>query len=118
MDIYQQNILDYYKHPRHHGEVKGATHHAEVANPLCGDRIELWLKLDGDKVTAVGWGGEGCVLSQAAASMLAEALVNKTLPQVKAVDRGKVLEMVSVELGPNRLKCALLPLEALRAALK
>jgi nitrogen fixation NifU-like protein len=109
--------LDYYKNPRHHGEVKGATSHAEASNPLCGDRIEFSLKLEGDTVVGVGWGGEGCVLSQAAASMLAEALHNKTLSEVKDMTNEKLLTMVGVSLGPNRLKCALLPLEALRKTL-
>jgi nitrogen fixation NifU-like protein len=114
MDIYQQNILDYYKHPRHQVQVVGATNHAEAANPLCGDRIEFWLKLEGGKVTEVGWGGEGCVLSQAAASMLAELVDGKTLTELMAIKKEHLLAQVNVTLGPNRLKCALLPLDALQ----
>ena len=117
MDIYQQNILDYYKNPRCRGEVADATHQAEAANPLCGDRIEFFLKVEGGRVAEVGWDGEGCVLSQAAASMLAESLKGKTLPEVTAVTKDNLLEMVAVTLGPNRLKCALLPLDALHQAL-
>ncbi len=116
MDIYQQNILDYYKHPRYHREVTGSTNHGEASNPLCGDRIEFWLKLDGGKVAEVGWGGEGCVLSQAAASMLAESLHSKTLAEVQRVSKDDLLAMVAVTLGPNRLKCVLLPLDALQKA--
>lgn len=113
MDLYQQNILDHYKHPRQSGEVVGATHHCKTSNPLCGDNVELWLKLDGNKVIKAGWKGEGCVLSQAASDMLSEYLEGKTLSEIKKIDKNVLLKMVGVELGPNRLKCALLPLDAI-----
>lgn len=117
MDIYQQNILDYYKHPRARGELNGATHTSQAANPSCGDSVQLYLKTEGGRVLAAQWMGEGCVLSQAAADMLAEYLVGKTIAQARAVASDDILKLVGVQLGPNRLKCALLPLDALRSAL-
>lgn len=117
MDIYQENILDYYKHPRQRGTLVGATHESDAANPSCGDSVQLYLKVEGDRVVEARWMGEGCVLSQAAADMLAEYVIGKTLAEVRAVGNENVMKLVGVQLGPNRLKCALLPLDALRSAI-
>ncbi len=117
MDIYQQNILDYYKHPRQRGELTGPTHTSGAANPSCGDSVQVYLRVQGERMAEAHWVGEGCVLSQAAADMLAEHVVGKTLLEVRALGNDDVLKLIGVQLGPNRLRCALLPLEALRGAL-
>ena len=79
MDLYQQNILDHYHHPKHKGKLPVADRHNEAANTLCGDKVELWIKIDNEKITTVGWDGEGCVLTQAACSLLCEKLINKSI---------------------------------------
>lgn len=117
MDIYQQNILDYYKHPRRQGELSNSTHHAEVVNPLCGDRLVLWLEVVDSVITKAYWTGEGCVLSLASADILAEHLEGKQLVQARAISGEWIKKELGVELGPNRLKCALLAVDALTKAL-
>ncbi|MDP3986414.1 MAG: iron-sulfur cluster assembly scaffold protein [Candidatus Veblenbacteria bacterium] len=117
MDLYQQNIMDYYKHPRKQGLPTGATHRGDMANPLCGDKIDLHLVMSGGTVTKAGWEGEGCVLSLAAADMLAEYLQGKSETEAGAVDQSWVKKSLGVSPSPSRLKCALLALEALQKAL-
>ncbi|MBI5466209.1 MAG: iron-sulfur cluster assembly scaffold protein [Candidatus Kerfeldbacteria bacterium] len=118
MDLYQQNILDHYKHPQHRGELKAADKRSTAANPSCGDSVIFYLQTRDDKIVQARWMGEGCVLSQAAADMLAEFVQAKTLAEVVALKKEELLKLVGVELGPNRVRCALLPLEALHQALK
>ncbi len=118
MDLYQQNILDHYHHPKHKGKLPVADRHNEAANTLCGDKVELWIKIDNEKITTVGWDGEGCVLTQAACSLLCEKLINKSITEATTLDPQFMQQLVAVPLGPTRLRCALLPLEVLQKALK
>ncbi|HAO81657.1 MAG: SUF system FeS cluster assembly protein [Parcubacteria group bacterium GW2011_GWD2_43_10] len=117
MDLYQQNILDYYRHPRCNQKITEANYSAEVSNPLCGDRIEIYLQTSGDKIKQAVWQGEGCVLSLAAADMLAEYLQNKSLTAIDTIDKDWIIKTLGVNPSPSRLKCALLPLEALKKSL-
>ncbi len=116
MDIYQQNILDYYKHPRHRGELTGATYQSGVTNPSCGDSVQVFLQVENNRVIEARWTGEGCVLSQASADMLAEHVVGKLTSELGAIGSEVVVKLLGIEPSPNRLKCALLPLEALQQA--
>jgi nitrogen fixation NifU-like protein len=113
MDIYQQTILDYYKHPSCQGCLSGATKQAEAVNPLCGDSLTIYLAVAGTKITKATWQGEGCVLSLAAADMLAQYLTGKTLSEAKKINKAWMLTTLGINPSPSRLKCALLPLEAL-----
>ncbi|MCL4875558.1 MAG: iron-sulfur cluster assembly scaffold protein [Anaerolineae bacterium] len=116
-DMYQENILDHAQHPRHWGLLAEYTHHAADDNPLCGDQLEITFKVDDEnRVVEVGWSGQGCAISQAAASMLGEELLGKTLDEVKAMDKEKVLELIGIPLTMNRIKCALLSLKVVKAA--
>ncbi len=116
-DMYQENILDHSRYPRHWHLLEEHTHHAQDDNPLCGDQLELTMVVDeNNTVIKVGWEGNGCAISQAAASMLGEELLGKTLEEVKAIDREKVLEMIGIPLTMNRVKCALLSLKVVKAA--
>jgi nitrogen fixation NifU-like protein len=114
-DLYRENILDHYRHPRHHGTLEKPDITYEDANPLCGDRIRMDLKIDEGRIADIRFSGHGCSISQAAASMLCEAVQGKTLEEVKRVGRDDVLEMLGIELGPVRLKCGLLALKTLKA---
>ena len=114
-DLYRENILDHYRHPRHHGTLEKPDITYEDANPLCGDRIRMDLKIDQGRIADIRFSGHGCSISQAAASMLCEAVQGKTLEEVKRVGRDDVLEMLGIELGPVRLKCGLLALKTLKA---
>jgi nitrogen fixation NifU-like protein len=85
-------------------------------NPLCGDRIRVDLRLGEDgRVSEAAFSGEGCAISQASADLLTEAVVGKSLDEIKALGKEDVLELLGIELGPVRLKCALLSLKVIKA---
>jgi len=117
-DLYREVILDHYRNPRRRGALEHPDAHADGQNPLCGDELSLDLALDGDRVTDVRLQGRGCSISQASASMMAEAIAGKTLAEVAALThRFKV--MMEIEEGDpgiddSRPGAALGDLEALR----
>jgi nitrogen fixation NifU-like protein len=113
-DFYRQNILDHYQNPRNFGTLEKPDISAEDSNPLCGDKIRIDLLVKNGTVEDVRFSGVGCSISRAAASMLTEEVKGKTLEEVKAIGRDEVLEMLGIELGPVRLKCALLALKTLK----
>ena len=115
-DMYREMILDHYRSPRNKGLLSPADIDYEEDNPVCGDHIHLTIQLDeNDVVKAVGWEGEGCAISQASASMLSEEIIGKSLDELRHVSKEDILEMLGIELGPVRLKCALLSLKVLKA---
>jgi nitrogen fixation NifU-like protein len=113
-DFHRQNILDHYQNPRNFGTLEDPDISAEDSNPLCGDKIRVDLKVKDGTVEDVRFTGVGCSISRAAASMLMEEIKGKTLEEVKQIGRDEVLEMLGIELGPVRLKCALLALKTLK----
>lgn len=114
-DMYREIILDHYKNPRRRGTLDPADISYEDDNPLCGDRIRIDLRLDDDsRIVDAAFSGQGCAISQASASMLMEDIVGKTLDEVKRLSREDILDMLGIELGPVRLKCALLSLKVLK----
>ena len=114
-EIYRENILEHYKHPRHHGTLEHPDITYEDANPLCGDHIRMDLKVRDGRVEDVRFSGHGCSISQASASMLCERIAGQPLEEIKRIGRDDVVEMLGIELGPVRLKCALLALKTLKA---
>jgi nitrogen fixation NifU-like protein len=114
-DLYRENILEHYKHPRNQGTLEHPDVSYEDANPLCGDRIRMDLNIRDGRIDAIRFSGHGCSISQAAASMLCESVEGKPLEEVKKIGRDDVLEMLGIELGPVRLKCGLLALKTLKA---
>jgi nitrogen fixation NifU-like protein len=114
-DLYRENILDHYQHPRNKGELANPDIAYEDANPLCGDKLRMEFRIKDGRIEQVRFSGAGCAISQAAASMLCEEVEGKTLEEVKKLTREDVLEMVGIPLGPVRLKCALLALKTLKA---
>lgn len=113
-DFYRQNILDHYQNPRNWGTLDHPDVSAEDSNPLCGDRIRMDLRIKDGRIEDVKFSGQGCSISRASASMLTEEIRGKTLEEVKALNREDILEMLGIELGPVRLKCALLALKTLK----
>jgi nitrogen fixation protein NifU and related proteins len=113
-DLYRQNILDHYQSPRNFGTLDHPDISAEDSNPLCGDVIRMDLKIEDGRVADVRFTGKGCSISRAAASMLTEEIRGKSLEEVKRIGKDEVLEMLGIELGPVRLKCALLALKTLK----
>ena len=116
-DLYREHILDHYKHPRNHGKLEDADITAEGLNPLCGDQLELALKIRDGRIAEIRFDGRGCSISQAATSMMTELVVGKTVEEAAALTRDDIIEELGIPLSPVRLKCALLGLGTLRVAL-
>jgi nitrogen fixation NifU-like protein len=115
--IYQERILDHYEEPYHRGECEGATHTHEDDNPLCGDVIRVALRIDGDgRIESAWFDGDGCCISQAAASMLMEQIEGKTVDELKRFGAPEMLELFGARLTPNRQKCCLLSWRVVQAA--
>jgi nitrogen fixation NifU-like protein len=134
--LYQELILDHYRRPRNKGVLEQPTHAIVLNNPLCGDEIELQLRMDGDVIKEVRFIGRGCSISQAAASMMTQIVKDKRLADALALaDRmsammhgdeaaatdkglGDLRALAGVAKFPVRIKCALLPWNALKDAVK
>jgi nitrogen fixation NifU-like protein len=134
--LYQELILDHYRRPRNKGVLEQPTHTIALNNPLCGDEIDLHLRLEGDVIKDVRFIGRGCSISQAAASMMTQIVKEKRLSDALALaDRmsammhgdeaaandkalGDLRALAGVAKFPIRVKCALLPWNALRDAVK
>ena len=135
-DLYQEVILDHSKRPRQFRTMDDADHQADGYNPLCGDKITVFLRTDGTRVDEVTFQGAGCAISTASASMMAEALAGRSLDEVRDIFRtfhdlvtgkidseaasdrlGKLAIFAGVSQFPVRVKCATLCWHTLRAAL-
>ncbi len=117
-DLYQEHILDHFEDPYHRGPCADCTHRHEDDNPLCGDVIRMELQIDPQgKMQEVYFDGDGCCISQAAASMLVEKFDGKTVDDVKGFTAADMLELFGVRLTPNRQKCALLSWRVIQAAI-
>jgi nitrogen fixation NifU-like protein len=117
-EIYKEIILDHYKNPRNFGKIEGATFSASDNNPLCGDHVEMAVKVNGGKVDQVKFIGRGCAISMAAASIITEMVQGLTIEELRSFDKEQLLEaMGNPDLGPVRIKCALLPLKTLKLGL-
>jgi nitrogen fixation NifU-like protein len=114
-ELYREHILDHYQHPRNHGTLDHPDITYEDSNPLCGDKIRMDFKIEDGVIEQVRFSGHGCSISQASASMLCEKVEGLPLEQARTISRDDVLEMLGIELGPVRLKCALLALKTLKA---
>jgi nitrogen fixation NifU-like protein len=133
-DLYQEVILDHNKRPRNFRRIEHASHEAEGYNPLCGDRLRLFVQVDGDVVTDIAFEGSGCAISKASASLMTDAVKGCALADVRALferfhrmvttppdqpveDLGKLSVLAGVREFPVRVKCASLAWHTLRAAL-
>ena len=134
-ELYQSVILDHYKKPRNFGRPPGADREAEGVNPLCGDHVHVYARVEGDRVAEVGFEGSGCAISTAAASLMTQAVKGHTTAEVHelferyhelvtgrgdvdAEALGKLAVLAGVREFPARVKCATLAWHALRSALE
>ena len=117
-EIYQEHILDHYEDPYHRGACPHCTHRHEDDNPLCGDviRVELQIAASG-RIESAYFDGDGCCISQAAASMLVEHFDGRTVEDVKQFTANDMLDLFGARLTPNRQKCCLLPWRVLESAI-
>ena len=116
--MYQENILDHYKNPHNHGEIKNPTVQHQGYNPLCGDEIELFIIVESNKIKEVKFVGKGCAISKASASMLTDEIKEKSLEELKKMTKEDILKMLGIQISPVRLKCALLSLDTLKNSIK
>jgi nitrogen fixation NifU-like protein len=115
-DLYREIIIERYKSPQFRGELNPHDISFEDENPLCGDHIRVDVRLDETgKVKEAAFSGHGCAISQASADLLMESVIGKSLDEVKQLTRQDILDNLGIELGPVRLKCALLSLKVLKA---
>src|SRR4030066_1741631 len=115
-DLYRELIIDRYKNPHFRGSLEPHDISFEDDNPLCGDHIRMDIRINGEnRVSEVAFDGHGCAISQATADLLAESIVGKSLDEVKMITKQDILDMLGIELGPVRLKGALLSLKVLKA---
>lgn len=115
-DLYRELIIDRYRNPQFRGSLDPHDISFEDDNPLCGDHIRIDLRVDGEqRVVEAAFDGKGCAISQASADLLVESIIGKTLDEVRAMSRDDLLELLGLELGPVRVKCALLSLKVLKA---
>jgi nitrogen fixation NifU-like protein len=135
-DLYQEVILDHNKNPRNQGKPEGANHVAEGYNPLCGDKLIVYLRMDGDRIAEVGFKGSGCAISQASASVMTTVLKGKTRAEAEAMFEqfqkmvtgkpqseedllamGEMAAVAGVNQFPSRVKCATLSWHTVASAL-
>lgn len=117
-DIYREIILDHYRNPRNKGKIDNADVFIHDSNPLCGDQIDMFLKVEEGQIKDIKFDGKGCAISQASASMLTEMVMNKPLTTAKDISKDEILENIGlINLGPARIKCALLSLKVLKMSM-
>jgi len=116
--MYQENILDHYKNPHNHGEIKNPTVHHHEYNPLCGDEIDLFIIFENNKLKEIKFIGKGCAIRKSSASMLTDEIKGKSIEELKKLTKETILEMLGIEISPVRLKCALLSLDTLKNSIK
>ncbi|MEM4638108.1 MAG: SUF system NifU family Fe-S cluster assembly protein [Candidatus Woesearchaeota archaeon] len=115
-ELYRENLIDHYKNPKNFGEIKNPDIYKHDSNPLCGDEIEIFVKLDKnkEKINEIKFKGKGCVICMASASILMEELSNKKIKDVQKMQKEEMEKLLGINLTPSRIKCMMLPLKALQ----
>lgn len=117
-DLYREVIIEHYKNPAYKGHLDPHDYAFEDSNPLCGDHIEITLRVDEQgNVAEAAFDGHGCAISQASADLLIESIIGKPVEDIKTFNKQHILDLLGIELGPVRLKCALLSLKVLKGGL-
>lgn len=114
IQLYQQQLMDHYRNPRNQGTLDKPDFKSGVFNPSCGDSIAIEGMVQDQHLVRIVFQGSGCVVSQATASMLSHIVKGKTLDEVMQLDGHAIVCLIGIQLGPVRLKCALLSLQALQ----
>jgi nitrogen fixation NifU-like protein len=133
-ELYQEVILDHNRRPRNYRRLEGASHHAEGYNPLCGDRVTVFVQIDGDRISDVAFEGSGCAISKASASLMTDRIKGATVAEARDLferfhrmvttpsdqeveELGKLSALAGVREFPVRVKCASLAWHTLKAAM-
>ncbi|PIN73118.1 SUF system NifU family Fe-S cluster assembly protein [Candidatus Woesearchaeota archaeon CG10_big_fil_rev_8_21_14_0_10_45_16] len=112
-EIYKENIIDHYKNPRNKREMTSADVVSKEHNPLCGDEVTMYFKVDNGTITEVSFTGEGCAISQAAVSLLTDLIKGKKIEEIKKLPAETVLELLGIQISHTRIRCALLGLKTI-----
>jgi nitrogen fixation NifU-like protein len=115
--VYEEHVMDHYKHPRNRGELEQPDVTVRDTNPLCGDKITVQLVIRDDTIEQAKFQAGGCALSQAGASILFERLPGMSVTDARAYDKQHILDEFGTALSVSRIKCALLALSAVKKAL-
>ena len=114
-ELYDELILDHYESPYHRGQLEAPSCTHTERNPLCGDRVQLQLQIDSEnRIQQAFFDGEGCAISQAAASILCEHIEGMTLTEIEAFDAPAMLDLLQVQLTAVRQRCGLLGFKVLK----
>ena len=115
-DFYRDYILDHYKRPRNFGTLEPHDLEAHDHNPLCGDELGVHIRVEDGKIAELRFHGQGCVISQASASMASEELIGMPIEDIGKLDADWVVDLLGIDISPTRRKCALLSLKVTRGA--
>jgi nitrogen fixation NifU-like protein len=118
-DLYREIILDHYRNPDHKATLEQASIAADEVNPLCGDSVSIQLQVDEAGVVGQAvWQGEGCAISVASADILSEAMIGMSLSEIAYLTKDDMLQLLGIDLGPSRLKCAVLALSCVHKGIQ
>jgi nitrogen fixation protein NifU and related proteins len=117
MKLYQEHIHHHFRYPHHRGHLESPDAVGNQQNPSCGDRVSIELVCTDQNISEIAFDGVGCIISQATASMVTEHLLGRSIQDALALTKDDIKQMLGLELGPVRLKCALLSLDALHDAI-
>ncbi len=112
--MYHNELMEHFKYPYNRNKVKNANFSYHQDNPSCGDQVSIEGIIAHNQIEAIGFEGKGCVISQATASMLTEKCKDLSLDEIIQLKAEDIINLIGIELGPNRLKCALISLDALK----
>lgn len=112
--IYKEHIMELYKSPMNYGLLENPTYEHTEVNSLCGDEITLQLNVEKGKIEDVKFHGSGCVMSLVSSSLLTDKIKGMNFDEAKRLSKEDVLKLLKIKINPSRMKCVLLPLEALR----
>jgi len=115
--LYSDVIRHRWRHPRFRGELADANAVAEDVNPLCGDRVRIHLRIDGDRVSAARFTGDSCAICAASADVVSERVTGRRVSEAARLDVTDVLEVLDADIRPTRMRCVTLPIGVLHTAL-
>lgn len=115
--LYQEELLEHFKYPRNKKTIDNPSFESNLDNPSCGDKVQIQGIITNNVITDLGFSGSGCVISQAAASMLTSHCIGKTVDDIMNLTKDDIFALVGIQLGPTRTKCALLSLQVLQEGL-
>jgi nitrogen fixation NifU-like protein len=117
MDYYADQILEHYRHPQNSGKIARPTASVSLSNMLCGDKIKVTIKVEKGVLKDFKFMSNGCAISIASASLLSQAIIGKKINKIMEMDAAAILKLLVIPVGFNRIKCMMLPLEAVKKAI-